>query len=123
MSFSGLFQNSFLVQRLLISNARFCIDLPRFAGEAKAELSHNPNTPSYFCLNSQGLDVFLQGIQSKPKVFEQMVELKRADMEASPQIHQNGVFMLLNELRPSAPCVFWNEVFSAKQCHRQMISI
>lgn len=69
------------------------------------------------------LDVFLQGIQSKPKVFEQMVELKRADMEASPQIHQNGVFMLLNELRPSAPCVFWNEVFSAKQCHRQMISI
>ena len=35
MSFSGLFQNSFLVQRLLISNARFCIDLPRFAGEAK----------------------------------------------------------------------------------------
>lgn len=34
MSFSGLFQNSFLAQRLLISNARFCIGLPRFAGEA-----------------------------------------------------------------------------------------
>ena len=82
-------------------------------------------------LSNQGLEIFLRSMEKKPKLFEHLVELKRAEMEA-PKIQicveapPNDVFMPLNELRRSVPCIFKNEMphqLLRKRCHRQMVSL
>lgn len=78
---------------------------------------------------NQGLEIFLRSMEKKPKLFEHLVELKRAEMEA-PKIQicveaPNDVFMPLKELRRSVPCIK-NEMphqLLRKSCHRQMVSL